>query len=72
MHVRICWTIACRRARVFLVPPALTVRNLVASGVPERVAMTVTGHKTRSVFDRYHIVKSQDLHQASAKLAARS
>jgi hypothetical protein len=42
---------------------------MVNRSISERVAMTITGHKTRAVFDRYHIVSPADLQEAARKLA---
>jgi hypothetical protein len=43
------------------------VRKLIRAGVPEAVAMRISG-QTRSVFERYNIVGEQDLHEAARKL----
>jgi len=44
------------------------VRNLVRAGVPEQVAMSISGHKSRSVFDRYDITTDRDRAEAARKL----
>jgi integrase len=43
--------------------------DLIEAGVSQKVAMAVTGHKTSSIFQRYQIVKTDDIRQGMALMA---
>jgi integrase len=44
--------------------------NMIEAGFSEKEAMEISGHKTRSVFDRYHIVSDRRLKQLGERLEA--
>jgi site-specific recombinase XerD len=76
--LRKAWAAACeaaglqagRKVEGGLVPHDLRrtgVRNMRRAGVAETVAMAISGHRTRAVFDRYNITDERDLQEALAK-----
>jgi integrase len=72
---RKAWASACRRADV----PGLlfhdlrrsAIRNMRLAGIPDKVAMEISGHRSRSVFDRYSIVGARDIRDAGKKMEGR-
>jgi integrase len=73
-HFLGAWHTACRKAGVegmlFHDLRRTAVRNLTRAGVPQRVAMEITGHKTATVFSRYDITDEADLRLGQEKMQA--
>jgi len=71
LDFRESWKLGCERAGVsnllFHDLRRTAVRNLRRAGVAETVIMKITGHRTRSVFERYNITDHTDTQEAGRK-----
>jgi integrase len=70
--IRKAWATACKVAgvdhRLFHDLRRTASRNMIAAGVPQAVAMKITGHRTDSMFRRYAIVNEDQKREALAKV----
>jgi integrase len=75
LDIRKSWAAAVKAAGL---APGLTpydlrrtaIRNMIRGGTDIAVAMKISGHRTRSTFDRYNIVDEQDVRTAVLQTAA--
>jgi integrase len=68
------WNEACEKAKVpgrlFHDLRRTAVRNMIRAGVPQSVAMSITGHRTISMFLRYNITSDHDMREALRRTQA--